>query len=264
MITAAKTLRLVALLLPLYGCGQTPTAPLTPQVSTSVSNDIIIQNFDIIGFGNKFTTRRHDHVRKWKAPIRVGLQSGYYAPPFLENIVSEHIDTLRELTGHPIELYYSLSKQKNGTLGDQFNQKNVNLIVYYYPSSEIFKKVGRYFDNDPDLVQYHLDNAACFSKIFTRKLEIVAGFIVLPSNHPNRTIRACFVSQLTQIFGLANDSDLVRPSIFNDGIPEASLTEHDKWMIRMIYDPRITAGMPRELAIDMGRKILSEIRPEGD
>ncbi|NQW01726.1 MAG: DUF2927 domain-containing protein [Rhodospirillales bacterium] len=225
-----------------------------------LTNNKILRNFNIVAFGNEYTHKRYKNVRKWVQPIRFGIQGKY--PPYFEKFVREHIRNLWELTGHPIELYYSLSMQKAGRLAKDFDPKKVNFILYYLPTKDIYKAVGKHFDNDPRQVQFMVDNSTCFAKFFTRNNEIVAGFAVFPDHRPKDHMWACVVEELTQILGLANDSADVNPSIFNDVSQHFSLTEHDKWMIRMFYDPRITAGMPRELAIDMGRKILSEIRPE--
>ncbi len=225
-----------------------------------LTNTKILRNFNIVAFGNEYTHRRYKYVRKWKAPIRIGIQGKY--PPYFEKFVNEHIRNLWELTGHPIELYYSLSKEKRGELAKDFDPKKVNFILYYLPRAEIPKAVGKYFDNDLSQVNFMIENSTCFAKFFTKNNEIRAGFAVFPDHRPKDHMWACVVEELTQILGLANDSAFVNPSIFNDVSQHFSLTDHDKWMLRMFYDTRITPGMPRELAIDKGRKILSEIRPE--
>ena len=43
--------------------------------------------------------------------------------------------------------------------------------------------------------------------------------------------------------GLPNDSPDARPSLFNDSLEFALLTEHDEILLRMLYDPRLQPGM---------------------
>ena len=43
--------------------------------------------------------------------------------------------------------------------------------------------------------------------------------------------------------GLPNDSPDARPSLFNDDLEFALLTEHDAILLRMLYDPRLQPGM---------------------
>ena len=239
-----------------FGLAKTPSFAQEP-----LTNAKILKNFNIVAFGNEYTNKRYKAVRKWKKPIRIGIQ-GKNHPPYFERYVREHIRKLWELTGHPIELYYSIRKQKSGTLAKDFNQNNVNFILYYLPAKEIPKAVGKYFDNDLKQVQFMIDNSTCFAKFFTKKNEIKAAIAVFPDHRPQKHMWACVVEELTQVLGLANDSASVNPSIFNDVSQHLELTTHDQWMLKMFYDPRITIGMPREHAIAMGKTILNEIRPE--
>lgn len=253
VIWAQKILPLVSLLLI---AAWAPTAV----AQEPLTNEKILRNFNIVAFGNEYTHRRYKIVRKWAKPIRIGIQGKY--PPYFEKFVNEHIRKLWELTGHPIELYYSLAKQKAGSLAKDFDPKKVNFILYYLPQKDIYKAVGKYFDNDPKQVKFMVDNSTCFAKFFTKKGEITAALAVFPDHRPKEHMWACVVEEITQILGLANDSASVNPSIFNDVSQHFSLTKHDEWMLRMFYDTRITAGMARQKAIDAGRTILNEIRPE--
>ena len=45
--------------------------------------------------------------------------------------------------------------------------------------------------------------------------------------------------------GLPNDSPEARPSLFNDDLEFALLTEHDAILLRMLYDPRLRPGHDR-------------------
>lgn len=244
---------LVLLVVILWGLPGHAEEPLT--------NSKILRDFDIIAFGNEYTHKRYKNVRKWKKPIRIGIQGSKY-PVYFENFVRDHIRDLWELTGHPIELYYSLNKQKAGTLAKDFSPNKANFLLFYLPAKDIYKAVGKYFGNDPKQVQFMVDNSTCFAKFFTKNNEITAAIAVFPDHRPKDHMRACVVEELTQVLGLANDSDSVNPSIFNDHSPYFELTDHDKWMLRMFYDPRITVGMAREEAIILGKTILAEIRPE--
>ena len=48
---------------------------------------------------------------------------------------------------------------------------------------------------------------------------------------------------MAQAMGLTNDSPDARPSIFNDDEEFAFLTRHDEILLKMLYDPRLKAGM---------------------
>jgi len=225
-----------------------------------LSNAKILRNFNIVAFGNEYTGRRYKFVRKWKQPIRVGIQGKDY-PPYFEANVRQHIRDIWELTGHPIELYYSWSLHKQKRLAKDFDPKKVNFILFYMPTKDIPKAVAKYFDDDEAQVRQMINVSTCFAKFGTKQNEIKWAISVFPAEHPKDYMRACVVEEMTQVMGLPNDSAEVSPSIFNDKSRYFELTEHDRWMLKMLYDPRITVGMPREHAIAMGKTILSELRP---
>ncbi len=222
-------------------------------------NDTIIRNFNTVAFGNEYTGKRYAHVRKWRVPIRVGIEGD--VPKYFEVFVLQHIRALRQLTGHPIRLYYSPTMHKEGRLAPAFDRTKINLILYYLPVERIPDRLARYFGNDPENVRKMIAASTCFAKFGTKKNEIRWAIAVFPSHHPKDYMRACVVEELTQVMGLPNDSNAVEPSIFNDQSRFFELTEHDRLMLRMLYDPRITAGMPRLDALKQGRLILDEIRP---
>ena len=95
------------------------------------SNRTIVEHFNIIAFGNEYTGKRYDHVCKWRAPIRVGIEGK--VPKYFEVFVLQHIRVLRQLTGHPIRLYYSPAMHREGRLAPDFDRTKINLILYYLP-----------------------------------------------------------------------------------------------------------------------------------
>ena len=68
----------------------------------------------------------------------------------------------------------------------------------------------------------------------------------------------CIVEESTQHLGLPNDSDEVVPSMFDDRSVLDELTEHDKVLVRLLYDSRLPAGMARVDALVAARRILRE------
>ena len=75
------------------------------------SNADLLRNFDAIAFGNEYTGKRYDIVRKWAKPMRMGIQGKDY-PAYLETFIDDVARDLRETSGHPVELYYSYVKHK--------------------------------------------------------------------------------------------------------------------------------------------------------
>ncbi|MBX2855234.1 MAG: DUF2927 domain-containing protein [Rhodobacteraceae bacterium] len=92
--------------------------------------------------------------------------------------------------------------------------------------------------------------------------EITGAFLYIKAETEGLYRESCFHEEVAQAFGLTNDHPEVRPSIFNDDNEFALLTEHDEMLLRILYDPRIKAGMSRAEAAPLAREIAQELRPD--
>lgn len=223
-------------------------------------NKTMVNHLDIIAFGNEYTGEHFPRVRKWKNPVRIGIQG--QAPQFLDADIRQHIGELTRLTGHPLDLLYSETMRQSGKVASDFNTNQLNVIVFYIPHDKIHQTVLKYFDGKKELVDQIIQSSTCFSKFFKKKDEIRAAIIVIPNTLSREFLRACVVEEFAQIMGLPNDSDQISSSIFNDKSPINELTLHDRTLLRLLYDPRITIGMPREKALETAQTILEEMTPE--
>ncbi|MDO6589238.1 MULTISPECIES: DUF2927 domain-containing protein [Rhodobacterales] len=86
---------------------------------------------------------------------------------------------------------------------------------------------------------------------------------IIRAEHPNLMRAACIHEELAQGMGLANDSPGARPSIFNDDEEFALLTTHDEMLLRMLYDPRLQAGMDPATAAPIARQIARDMMAQG-
>jgi len=229
-----------------------------------VGNDVIMRNFNIVAFGNEYTHKRYDHVRKWDSPIRIAIIGD--PPPYFETFVRDHIRDLWELTGFPIELRFSNAIHKNGSLPQDFDNAKINFPLFFFESSRlpaVIEKMLRGKTTRHEVAKLQLDST-CHARYWTQNNEIFLAYAAFPAERPKRHLRACVVEEITQVLGLVNDSASVNPSIFNDASGHLELTEHDRSMVRMFYDPRIMPGMTRREAMRTGWEILREIRPQGN
>jgi len=87
---------------------------------------------------------------------------------------------------------------------------------------------------------------------------IVAGLVAIGSETTGLLRKACLNEEIVQALGLANDHPDVRPSIFNDDSEFALLTEHDEYLLRILYDPRLRPGMTTTEAMPIVRQIVNE------
>jgi DUF2927 family protein len=76
-----------------------------------------------------------------------------------------------------------------------------------------------------------------------------------------REANACIVEEITQVLGLSNDGNDIKPSIFNDDGEYLDLTWQDELFLRVLYDPRVHAGMNRAEFTALATQIIDSQRP---
>lgn len=108
-----------------------------------------------------------------------------------------------------------------------------------------------------------LGNAVC-ATYYSRDHSMPGRYdyiIVIPAEVGGIVRQSCIEEEIGQAFGPGADSDTAQPSIFNDDQDFALLTTHDEYLLRILYDPRIKAGMTADEAMPLVREIVEELRP---
>jgi hypothetical protein len=99
----------------------------------------------------------------------------------------------------------------------------------------------------------------CFGKIGANKqYQIINGRAFIPSDRPDKTDH-CLVEETVQLFGLTNDSTVLKNSMFNENSKRTSLSVSDQILLKALYDPRLKAGMTRTEAQPIVRQVIKDI-----
>ena len=88
---------------------------------------------------------------------------------------------------------------------------------------------------------------------------LAVGLIFVKAELSGNFRRACLTEEFTQVFGLINDDPEARPSIFNDDQEFIELTRHDEYLLKVLYDPRLRAGMTEAEARPLVHRIVQDI-----
>jgi len=81
---------------------------------------------------------------------------------------------------------------------------------------------------------------------------------VIRAEHPPMLKKACFHEEIAQGLGLHNDNPAAHPSIFNDDDEFAFLTNQDALLLRLLYDPRLPAGIELQEAQPLLKQLIIE------
>lgn len=232
---------------------------------TPLTNDQIIKNFNAIAFGNEYTKKQYQTVRKWKDPIYAGIIGN--PPDTFDDMISAFLDELIAATGHPIALVHSPRMQREKRRPKLPGKKKikVNLFLIYDSIQGIsaFLKKNKIPHGQLIIDQLSSRKAHCMATINKKNNNIFSAFVYFPAYHTAKNIRICIVEELTQVMGLPNDSREITQSIFKDRGKHNELTPQDRLFLRLLYDDGVKHGMARVEALKAIYANLNRIRPAG-
>lgn len=233
---------------------------------TPFTADDLVRNFERIALFEEYATvdgrivaaQTESQVHKWEEPVLVELSVSEGMPERTAQkdraAVAGYVARLSRITGHPIRLVREdgnfhvliLTESERRAFGPRLRE----LIPGISPAAvEIVTEMSR----QNFCLVFALDRRE--SGVYTKAIAVIRA------EHPDLLRLSCLHEEIAQGLGLANDSPLARPSIFNDDEEFGLLTTHDEYLLKMLYDPRMRAGMTAEEAIPLARVIAAEILP---
>lgn len=218
-----------------------------------ISLPMLVRNFEEITFfaendgGAARTPSTAIPLTRWEGPIRIGVIFGESVPPAQRETdlaeVRALADRFRRLTGRDVSYRHD---------GD------INFIVLVLARAEqlaLARQIEAEGGGLPLQIVDDLRNSPpsllCSASLFgpdPANGGVAVAVALIKAEHRGILRRSCFHEEMTQALGLLNDSESVRPSIFNDNEEFALLTLHDEILLRMLYDRRLTSGMTADEA----------------
>lgn len=179
-------------------------------------------------------------LRRWDQPVRVSVRFGDSVPADRQATdrarIASFLGRLQAISGHPIYLseaqpnffIYIVSEDERQALGP-----TIRALLPGLGTADVAGITQ--MPRATYCLVYALSGGT--GSAYTK------AFAVIRAEHPDLMRLSCLHEEITQGLGLANDSPLARPSIFNDDEEFALLTPMDELMLKMLYDPRLTPGM---------------------
>jgi hypothetical protein len=208
--------------------------------------------------GGEITAQSHPgqvKLERWQGPIRLSLRTGPAMAPAdaaaLRATVGSYLARLSRLTGLSITL----------------SETAPNFFLHVADVDERAALGPTLATEMPSLSPAQIQatthlGAETFCQVLSQSdgTRITRALAVIPAEHPTLLLQACLHEELAQALGLPNDSNLARPSIFNDDQEFALLTRMDEAMLKMLYSPELQPGMTAEAATpivqDLARRLI--------
>lgn len=227
---------------------------------TPYTSDMLARNFLQIAFYNEYVGESlrpgsSGFLRRWEAPVRLGLEFGASVPPSQKSRdtadVRRYASRLAKHTRHPVSL-----------------ASRPNFIVAFLSEDDRPAALPRIAERlglqarDLNPLQDLPREIYCLVVAFPDPANPTAygsAIAIIRAENPDLLRLSCIHEEVAQGLGLANDSPSARPSIFNDDDEFALLTSHDERLLQMQYDSRLRTGMRVEDAAPIVRDIASEL-----
>ena len=209
--------------------------------------DGLAERFELVAFYDEFSGDERPLYRWHDDRILVGLYGGDAEPyrPDVERLTDE----LRSLTGAYIYPVRSMQPVDIAILMDTC--ANIRSALEEIPGLEdrVRRAVG----------------ANCYAVFFSRDpatpYTIDGALITISRTSPEPT-RRCIAQELTQVLGLPNDIDDPDGTVFSSYSTRTTLSESDRNIVRILYDPRLRPGMTRAEAMPIVHEIAAELEAQ--
>ena len=223
----------------------------------------LTRNFRQIAFFEEYTNisgrlvqqETESRLHRWEGPVRIQVTFGdtvtMEARARDGSAIQDYADRLARVTGHPIR-----QVSQNG---------NYHVFILHEDERrdigpELRKIIPRLSQSAVDAVEDMPRSSDCLvfawdplgDGVYTRAIAIIRA------EHPDLFRLSCIHEEIAQGLGLANDSPIARPSIFNDDEEFGLLTLHDERLLAMLFDDRLNPGM----SLSEAEPILMEIATE--
>ena len=202
--------------------------------------------------GGRITARpRASRLHRWDDPVRITAVFGGTVPDETVAADSALVDSyarrLSRVTAHPVT-----TKSSGG---------NFTLFVLH---DQDLRRIGPRLRarlpeiSDAEIAFVETLPIDAYCVVFTSDPgntgRITEAVAIVRAELPAMLRHACYHEELAQGLGIANDSDLARPSIFRDDDEFGRLTTHDERILQLLYDPRLTPGMTETEAAPLVRE----------
>ena len=138
---------------------------------------------------------------------------------------------------------------------------NANFIVMLVRNHDVANIIRmRYGDTQAKRIRRSL-NPQCLSGIAKDGLyRIRKAEVILPVDVGDFGFRDCAYEELLQALGAINDDSSVPWTMFNDDVQMGFFDVYDQYLLNILYDPRIRAGMSKAEVSSRFSEVLLSVR----
>jgi len=207
----------------------------------------IIDGFFKTAFGAEFhLAGRVDRIRKYNGPVRVFAQGA--SRPDRNAQLAKVVADIARLVRH-------LDIALAGTADD------ANVVVTLVRDRDLFRTIQRFYgDERAREIRRSLDPQCLSGFRKNEGSEIEHSDVILPVDKGDFVFLDCAYEELLQSLGPINDTNALPWTMFNDKVSMGFFDVYDQYLLNILYDPRVKAGMTIEEVKAVLPEVLADVR----
>jgi Protein of unknown function (DUF2927) len=204
----------------------------------------IVDGFLKTAFGAEYhLAGRVDRVRKYDVPVRV------FADGDRADRKAQLGKVVAEIAQHIQHLDIAMAEKR----------EDANVNVRLVRDRDLYRTITTYYGKERAReIKSSLDPQCLSGFRKNERFEIEHSDVILTVDSGDFVFLDCAYEELLQSLGPINDTSSVPWTMFNDKVSMGFFDVYDQYILNLLYDPRIKAGM----TVDEVKAVLPEVLPD--
>lgn len=204
----------------------------------------IIDGFLKTAFGAEYhIAGRVDRIRKYQMPVRVFVNGARV------DRTKQIAKVIRDISMRIQHLDIALTNERD----------EANTVITLVRDRDLQKTITSFYGPEKAKDIHDSLDPQCLSGFRkNEQYEIQSADVILTVDNGDFVFLDCAYEELLQSLGPINDTDTVPWTMFNDQVSMGYFGIYDQYLLNILYDPRIKAGM----TVDEVREVLPAILPD--
>jgi hypothetical protein len=206
----------------------------------------ITDGFFRTAFGAEFhLAGRVDRIRKYQLPVRV------FADGNRRDRKAQLAKVVTDIAQRIAHLDIAMAETAEGA----------NVLVTLVRDRDLFRTISNFYGSQrARAIKSSLDPQCLSGFRKNEKFEIEHSDVLLTVDKGDFIFLDCAYEELLQSLGPINDTSSVPWTMFNDSVSMGFFDVYDQYILNILYDPRVKAGMSVEEVKAVLPEVLTDVR----
>ena len=243
LIAAALT---ISIALPPPAAAELPAIAARQRTEkTNFTDSEIVEGFFKTAFGAEYhLAGRVDRIRKYEVPVRVYADGRADRKAQIARIVADIAAHVRHLDIAVVD-----------------SNDSANVLVKLVRDRDLFRTISTFYGEErAKEIKTSLDPQCLSGFRKNEAFEIEHSDVILTVDNGDFVFLDCAYEELLQSLGPINDTASVPWTMFNDNVSMGYFDVYDQYILNLLYDPRVKAGMTLAEVKAVLPDVLTDVR----